>query len=904
LTAKPRTLLAVLLINAGQSLTTDRLMAALWPERPPPSARRVLSTYVSALRQLLRLSCRDDLPRLPYLDAGYRLEVASGDLDLLMFDDLAERGRQALSDADAVSAARLLNQALALWRGQPAEDVIVDSETDTVLAGLTERRLLAEESRTEAELALGNDLALIARLRLLVAAHPLRERMWGQLMTALYRTGQRAGALAVYQQLRGHLVEELGVEPGPPLRELHQQILAGDTLGAPSPAALVTRAVPPRQLPPDVSHFTGRADELDRLDAGARSHGPAAITVITGTAGVGKTALAIHWAHRVASRFSDGQLFASLGGHSVAPIAPLEVLGRFLRALGIPAERVPGELEEAAAMYRSLLDGKQALIVLDNAAASGQVRPLLPAARGCAVIITSRGRLSGLTAREGAARFTLTPLAQEEAVALLHGIIGPRRAGAEPQAVTDIAARCACLPLALRIAAERATARPRHKLASLAAQLATATSRLDVLTVDDDPTTAVRNAFSWSYQALPAGAARTFRLLGLHSGPDISVPAAAALIAATRPEAHRLLETLTGAHLLEEHVPGRYRFHDLLRIYAAEVARTGESDSERAAAFERLLTWCLHTAEAACLRLEPREPMLLDPPPAYCEPLVFSSYKQSLDWYEAEHPNLVAVIRRVAETGQYNDVGWRLPVALWPFFALRRSWAEFTSCMRIAVACAGRGDDKHGEAWTLSGLGHAHVGLGKLEQAVSCFRQALALLHLAGDRARQAGVLNNLGCTYQALDRHENGARCFAQALTIARETGDRYSEGIALNNLGETHHELGRPAEAVDCYTQSLTVSRETDDRYGEGLTLHNLAAALRALGQHGPAVETYRAARAIRNQADDRQGEGETLRDLGDLLHDLGEHDAARESWRQALAIFEELGDPRARELSPHTG
>jgi DNA-binding SARP family transcriptional activator len=374
--------LVVLLVHAGRPVSRERLMAAVWPEGAPPSAPRVIRTYVSALRQSLRVPYQDGLPRLAALGDAYRLEVAPGDLDMLVFDDLAERGRRALGDGDAAAAARLLDQALGLWHGPPAGDVTVDGDTSAVLAGLAERRLLAEEDRADAELVLGRDAGLIARLRLLVATYPLRERPWGQLMTALYRTGQRAAALACYRELRKHLVAELGVEPGPELGELHQQILAGDSLPARQPAAMVPVAqVMPRQLPPDVSHFTGRAAELDRLDAllgtsGAGKPATVVITAINGTPGVGKTALAIRSAHRMASRFPDGQLYASLRGHAATgPADPLAVLARFLRDLGIAPERIPGDLDEAAALYRSLLDSRRILVVLDNAASSGQQRP-------------------------------------------------------------------------------------------------------------------------------------------------------------------------------------------------------------------------------------------------------------------------------------------------------------------------------------------------------------------------------------------------------------------------------------------------------------------------------------------------------------------------------------------------
>jgi DNA-binding SARP family transcriptional activator len=877
-------------------------MAALWPERPPRSAPRVIRTYVSALRQSLDLSREDELPRLIPLGDGYRLEVEPDDLDLLVFDDLAERGRRALSDGDTGVAAKLLDQALVLWRGEPAEDVSVDGETGVVLAGLAERRLLAEEDRADAGLLLGHDAELISRLRLLVAANPLRERLWGQLMTALYRTGQQAAALDAYLQVRTRLVTELGVEPGPRLRELHQQILAGDTLPPGHPAALPVASVVPRQVPLDVSHFTGRASDLAQLDKSLTTPGtdppaPMVITVITGGPGHGKTALAIHWAHRVADRFPDGQLYASLRGYSPAGAAsPLEVLARFLRALGADAKRIPGDLDEAAAMYRSLLDGKRFLIVLDNAASSGQVRPLLPAAPGCAVIVTSRDQLPGLTARDGAARISLGPLPGGDAVALLRAILGPDRADAELPAVADIAARCEFLPLALRIAADRATARPRQSLTALAAQLAAADDRLDVLTSHDDPATSVRSVFSWSYRAQPADMQQMFRLAALLAGPDISIPAAAALTATSQAEARRLLEALAGTHLLEEDAPGRYRFHDLLRIYATEAARTDDSDAARAAAIQRALTWYLHTAEAASRQLEPgRRPTPIGAAPPHCKPLSFATYHQALAWCDAEHENLVAAIEQAAAT-RHDDVGWKLPVALFMFFTLRRRWAELRATMSVAAACAGRGGDQDGLAWASDCLGHAYLQLRESEEALRCYRLALSTRREIGDRRGECAALNNLGCIYEVTGQHSDAAHCYEQALAIASQMGNRYGEAIALSNLGESYHHLGRLAAALDCYMRSLTIIREFGGLQPEGQLLHQLGAAQLAAGQHRQAEETYREALAVRRRAGDRHGEAETLRDAGDLLYQLGRAGAAHASWQQALAAFEELGDPQA--------
>jgi DNA-binding SARP family transcriptional activator len=903
---KPRALLTVLLVHAGRPVSRDRLMAAVWPEGAPPSAPRVIRTYVSALRQSLRVPRQDGLPRFAALGDAYCLEVTPGDLDMLAFDDLAERGRRALRDGDAAAAARLLDQALGLWRGPPAGDVTVDGDTGAVLAGLAERRLLAEEDRADAELVLGRDAALIARLRVLVATYPLRERPWGQLMTALYRTGQRAAALACYRQLREHLVAELGVDPGPELGELHQQILAGDSLPARQPAAVVPVAhVMPRQLPRDVSHFTGRAEELDQLDtllgtSGAGMPVTPVITAINGAPGVGKTALAVRWAHRMASRFPDGQLYASLRGHAaVGPADPLAVLARFLRDLGIAPGSIPADLDEAAALYRSLLDGKRFLVVLDNAASSGQVRPLLPGAPGCAVIVTSRSRLPGLGARDGAAQVTLAPFLPDEAAMLLRQILGAQRADAEPAAVAAIAAECAFLPLALRIAAERAIARTHQTLAALAAQLTAARDRLDVLAADDDPVTSVRTVFSWSYQALPEGTARMFCLLGVHPGPDIAIPAAAALAATSTAEAQRLLEALAGAHLLEEATAGRYRFHDLLRAYAAERAATDESPADRAAALWRVLTWHLHAADAAGRLLAPgRRRVSLDPPPPECGPLAFAGYDEALASCDAELASVVACVRAAAQTG-HDQIAWQLSVASWSYFDLRKPWAEWITCARIALRATRRCQDRFGEAWVLDSLRGAYSGLRRFGDAVDRGQQSLRIRRDIGDRLGEGSVLNNLGTAYLGLDRFGDGLTCFRQALAIARETGNRHGEAIGLNNLGEAFLKLRQPGDAIPFLQQALDLARTMDYHILEGDALHNLGESYLAIGEPGTSEDCFRRALSVRQHTGDRHGQAQTVRALGDLLQELGETGAAHASWQQALAIFKELGDPQAGEL-----
>jgi tetratricopeptide (TPR) repeat protein len=390
-----------------------------------------------------------------------------------------------------------------------------------------------------------------------------------------------------------------------------------------------------------------------------------------------------------------------------------------------------------------------------------------------------------------------------------------------------------------------------------------------------------------------------FRLAALHPGPDISIPAAAALAAASHAEARRLLAALAGTHLLDEHTPGRYRFHDLLRIYAAEAARTEETEAARAAAILRLFTWYLQTAEAANKCQEPaRRPTPVGVAPPHCQPLQFTAYHQALAWCDAEHDNLVAAIGQAAATG-HDDIGWKLPVALFMIFTLRRRWADIRDAMTVAVTCARRLGDQQGVAWASDCLGHAHLQLRQYAEALRCYRLALSTHREISDPRGVCASLSNLGCIYEVTGEHADAARCFEQALAVARRTGNRYGEAIALSNLGETYHHLGRLAASLDSYTRSLTIIRETGGLQPEGQALHQLAAAQRAAGRHQQAEETYRQALAVRRRAGDRHGEAETLRDAGDLLQLLGRAGAAHASWQRALDAFEELDDPQAEEL-----
>jgi DNA-binding SARP family transcriptional activator len=727
---KQRALLFVLLLHANRAVSPGHLEAVLWPERPPRSAAGVVRTYVSRLRGVLGLDDPDGPERLPRLSrepGGYRLLLAPGDLDLAVFDDLTVRGRDALDRGDTAQAARMLSGALALWRGEPGADVALEGDSAAILAGLAERRLTAQEAWADAQLALGSDTHLIGQLRTLVAEQPLRERTRGQLMLALYRAGRKAEAVEEFRALRRRMAGDLGIEPSRPVTELHRRILAGEL--APGPRAAI-----PRQLPRDTRGFTGREAQLTAMKAllpttGLPVTGVAApvVTVITGTAGVGKTALAVHFAHLTADRFPDGQLFADLRGHADAePVRSAEALHRFLRAL--EAREIPGDTDEAAARYRSLLAGKRMIILLDNAADASQVRPLLPGSAGCLVLVTSRSRLPGLLARNGATPVTVEPMTEAEGVTLLRKVLGASRVDADPDSAATIVARCARLPLALRITAERAAHRPRLDLATLAAELAAEHRRLDVLTVGEDRHATVRSVFSRSYARLTPDAARMFRLLGLHPGSDIGVRAAAALAGGTLTGTARLLEALADVHLLQETAPRRYRFHDLLRAYAAERAVAEVPAAARRAGLRRVLGWYLHTADAVGRVLMPaRRRVPLEPPPAGCQPLVPADYPSAKAWCDTEHANLIAAIGAAADHGE-NEIAWQIHVVMGSYFELGKPGADWIAAGRLGVEAARRAGNRLGEAWALSVLGDLLRADRAVAQAGECWQRALAIL--------------------------------------------------------------------------------------------------------------------------------------------------------------------------------
>jgi DNA-binding SARP family transcriptional activator/tetratricopeptide (TPR) repeat protein len=907
---KQRAVLAALLLNAGTVVSLEELAEILWgPEPPPPSARVTVQNYVMRLRKALRDTGNFRIGTQPH---GYAIRVDASELDVTRFETHLGAARAAARDSSWDTAAAEGRAALSLWRGEPLADV--DSELLALREGprLAEMRLQALETRIDADLHVGRHAEVITELRQLAGSHPLRERLHGLLMLALYRDGRQAEALAAYQHTRRMLIDELGTEPGTRLRELHQQVLTADpALNAEDAASAAASAVPvvPRELPAGVGHFTGRADELAALTelldkAAGEAPRTVVISAIGGTAGIGKTALAVYWAHQNAGRFPDGQLYVNLRGFdpSGTPVAAAAAVRRFLGALGVAPASVPGGLDAQVALYRSLLAGRRMLIVLDNARDAGQVRPLLPGTASCPVLVTSRDQLAGLVAVDGAVPLTLGLLTPGEARELLIHRLGRERVSGEEGAAGELAELCARLPLALNIAAARAVLRPGRPLAALVSELRGTRQRLDPLTAGDSAAD-LRAVFSWSWRTLGAGAARMFGLLGLHPGPDISVRAAASLAAVGCDQARRALDELTAAHLLTEHTRGRYAFHDLLRAFAAEQAHIHDTEAGRCEARRRALDHYLRTGHAAFTVLYPGWiPLELPRPVPGVAPEKLADPEQALAWYEAEHAVLVAATFWAAEGG-FERHAWQIPCALGTIMERRAYWREWVIVSEVALGAAQRSGDLTGQAHSHHRLGQALLTRGSHPQARIHLRQALALFSALGDRARQGDIYVALSTTLSQ-DRQFTGAlTCAQRALDLYRATSHLAGQSIALNNIGWFEAQLGRYEQALASCQQALGLSRQAGEHECEALTLDSIGHVHRRLGHHAQAITAYQQALQLEQAIGDRYNYAGTLIRLGDTHHDTADRTAdrtaARDAWQQAQAILNELHHPDAEDV-----
>jgi tetratricopeptide (TPR) repeat protein/transcriptional regulator with XRE-family HTH domain len=653
----------------------------------------------------------------------------------------------------------------------------------------------------------------------------------------------------------------------------------------------------PRQLPAAVADFTGRAAELHRLTqvldaAGAGRPGTVVISAISGMAGVGKTTLALYWAHQVAGRFPGGQLYVNLRGFdpSGTPVTAPEAVRGFLDALGVAPDRIPASPEAQAGLYRSLLAGRRMLIVLDNARDEQQVRLLLPASAGTLIVVTSRSQLAGLAATDGARLLSLDVLAHDEATELLVTRIGPVRAAAEPGAVGEIAGLSACLPLAVAIVAARAATRPSLPLAALADELRSASGRLDALDADD-PAASVRAVFSWSVRYLSREGARMFRLLGIHPGPDIGGPAAASLAGCGLAQARRNLGELARAHLITERAGGRYAFHDLLRAYAAEQARDTGSEREREAAIGRVLDHYLHTAAHAAQLLNPsHEPVVLAAPGPGTAPEQPADHRQGLAWFEAEHQVLLTAVNLAAQSG-FDVHAWQLPWALAPFLQTRGLWREWAATQRTALAAATRRGEEAAQAVCSRLLAAAYCDMGNYGESARLFSASLTLYARLGNRLGEAKVQHNLAALAEAQGRPADVLEHTKQALRLYQAIGDKASEAAALNNVGWTYGLLGDYEQARVLCRQALALCTETGHHWLEGYVWDSLGYAEHHLGNLGEAAACYQRALSLHREAGDRFTEAHALTHLGETRQAAGNLAQAREAWRHALVIFDDL-------------
>jgi DNA-binding SARP family transcriptional activator/tetratricopeptide (TPR) repeat protein len=910
-------LLALLLLSANHLVPMSFLIDAMWDDRPPATAKRQVQNGLSALRSRLRSAGAP--ATVVGAAGGYRINVDDGQLDAQRFDSLVRQARDLPPSRDA-ERARMLRVALALWRG-PALAGLTGRAIEAAAARLDEQRLTVHEHCLDVELRLDRHEALVSELSELVAANPLRERPVGQLMLALYRSSRQADALKAYLDLRSRLADELGIDPSAVLQRLHLAILRHQTsaidgpeqvaTGLPAPPSSTTADVDPqprpeativpRQLPAVAGVFVGRRSELGRLDRlAAMSEGADAVVIaaVTGTAGIGKTATAVFWAHGVAAQFPDGQLYLNLRGfaQSGVPMPPAEAVRTLLDALGVRAERIPVSLDAQLALYRSLLAGRRMLVVLDNARDTAQVRPLLPGAPGCLVVVTSRDQLAGLTAIEGAHHISLGLLSTIEAKTLLGHRLGPDRVRAEPQATADIIARCAGLPLALVIVAAQAAARPGFPLSVHADELSEAPSGL-VAVDGGDPASDVQAVFSWSYRTLSADTAKMFRLLGVHRGPDITAPAATSLAGLPAAAVRRSLDELVHAHLVAEHVPGRFALHDLLRRYAAELAEAQESDADRHAAIHRMLDHYLQTAYRAMRLLHPHreEPILPPSQQPGVVPEAPADHRRALDWFAVEHPVLLAVVEQAA-TAAFDVHTWQLAWTMASYLDRQVHWSDQAAVLEVALDAARRLGDRAAQARARRLLARAYTRLGRYDDAHIHLRDALEMYAELGDDTGQAHAHFALGSTLEWQGNHGDALGHARRALDLYRAADDRTGQANTLNAVGWCHALLGNYGDALAYCREALILHQELNHRHGEAYTWDTLGYAHHGLAQHLRAVACYQHAIELSRDLGDRQNEADVLTHLGDTHHTAGNPQAARESWQAALNLFDELGHPEA--------
>lgn len=880
-----RALLATLALSAGRPVPVDRLASAVWGDEPAVDARANLQTSVRRLRRLLNADA------VVTCDGGYALQIDPDRVDAVLFLRLLDEAAAAAGPEDQRER---LAAALRLWRGMPFDGVRSDWLERTQEPRLRERYLTALERRIDLDLASADAPTsdLIAELDELTRRHPLREPLWVLLLAALARGGRPAEALQRYEAVRIRLAEDLGTDPGPQLRRMHADLLAGrptHLLAAP-PALL---PVVPRQLPAAPAPFIGREPAVSALDGmlGDAAGPPprsVMVAVIVGAAGIGKTALALHWAHRAADRFPDGQLYLNLRGFdpASAPLEPADALRAFLDALQVPPQQVPATVDAQAGLYRSLLAGRRMLVLLDNARDTDQVAALLPGGPGCLAVVTSRNHLSGLMAA-GARPVLLDLLDQASAAELLASRLGRDRLTTEHSAAAELVTRCAGLPLALAIVAARAAAHPDLPLSVLADELGQGLDALEA----GDTSTSVRAVFSWSYRHLDEPSARLFRLLGLHPGPDVTAGAATSLAGLSVPRAKRLLAELIRTHLITEHRPGRYVLHDLLRAYAGELAAVHDTDADRRAATHRMLDHYLHTAHAADVLLYPQgEPVPLAPPRPDVTLEDFGTQDQAMAWFAGEHDVLLTAVGWAAREG-FDRHACRLAGALFVVLHRRGHWHDRAAVQLTALRAAQRLGEPAEHIRASRYLAGAYADLGRFRDSHEHIQQALDLAVAADDLAAQAHIHYERNLLYGLEGRSNDALDAAREALGLFEAVGDHTGRATALTDIGWHHSRLGHHQEAVPLLRRALTAHQRLGNHAYQAHTWACLAGAYEHLGDLPEAIACYGHALEEFRSVGDRYGEASTHAYLATVHEAAGDLDAAREARRQAQHILDTL-------------
>lgn len=870
-----RSLLTALVVAGPSGASVDRLTHALWGDDEPANPRRSLQTYVVRLRHILGKDA------IVNTSGGYALRVGDDDLDVRVFD-------RALDQAEALAGRpgerAVLDRALELWRGTPFDGVDTSWLVQAERGRLTERYVGALERRVRLDLDAGRHAELLPELRELTARHPLRESLWALLLTALERSGRRAEALDQYERIRARIADELGADPGPQLRAVHAALL----VEAPAAAGARAGAAPlpvPHQLPPATPGFVGRTDVIADLDRRlVPGSDPPACVVITGTAGVGKTAVAVQWARRAADRFPDGQLYLDLRGFAPGgrPVEPADAVRALLEALQVPAARIPATTDAQLGLYRSALAGRRMMVVLDNARDAAQVRPLLPGSAGSVALVTSRRRLTGLSATAGAHLIALDLPSADEARRLLSARLGGAVAAAGEHTVNELIALCARLPLALTVVAAR-IATAAGSISTTAEDLRRA-RRLDALT-DDDDAVDLRSVFSWSYAGLDPAAARLFRYAGAAPGPELDVPAAAALADLGPPEAAALFARLARAHLVEERDSGRYGMHDLLREYATELA--GADDPAGWAAAEvRLVEHRAYVAVAAVRLLRPgHQTPGLGPAGPAAAVREFTTEAEALTWFDLERDALLATVEAAAATGPAGPC-WELAAAVMVLIDRQGRWAEAERLARTCLVLAARLGSDGLAASAHRWLGRALGRLGRPDEALAELRAALNLWTRTGDRSSRARALRSIAIILEDVGRFEEVLTHNLEALELFRAVGDRPGEADALNAVGWAYVLLGEHEMALARCREALDLVTALDDTFYLAVTWDSMGGAHRGLRDWPAAVEAYERAAGLFSAAGAFYDQANSLASLAECLDDAGDGVAAAEARTRAAA------------------